>query len=124
MALESVVSHPYHELMAEAQREREIVDSPEGQALLDRVLGAVIAYSDFLDRQGLIFEFVDNGPDWPESPRLKAEALVIAFDYGSGDVIRVKLKGGAIDRIYGNGTNPDPCGLGPPDIPHKPRAED
>lgn len=44
---DNIVSHPHSELMAEAQREREICDSPEGRALLDRVFDAIAAYSDF-----------------------------------------------------------------------------
>jgi hypothetical protein len=36
----------------------------------------------------------------------------------------ITLKDGALDRVYGNGLNPDPFGLGPPDIPHKRRTDD
>jgi hypothetical protein len=36
----------------------------------------------------------------------------------------VTLKDGACDRVYGNGRNPCAFGLGPPDIPHKPRDKD
>jgi hypothetical protein len=109
----SVVFHPHRELMAEAQREREVISSPEGQALLDRVLETVRAYSEFLEQHGLIWE-----------SRLKASSLVITHDYGAGDVLDVCLKDGALDRVYGNGTNPDPLGGGPPDISHKQRMDD
>ena len=117
---DSIVSHPHRGLMAEAQHEREVVDSPEGQAQLDAVFKAVHAYSEFLDRHGVIWE--DDVGDWP---RLKAQALVITVDYGrgAGDIV-VGLKDGAINRVYGNGTNPDPRGLGPPDILHKHRDDD
>jgi hypothetical protein len=37
--------------------------------------------------------------------------------------IDITLKDGALDRVYGNGTNPDPYGRGPPDIPHEPRED-
>jgi hypothetical protein len=102
------------ELMAEARRERAAVESGEGQALLAKVIGAVGAYSSFLDRQGLIWS----------GGRLKADALVVALDYGAGgNPIDVALKGGALDRVYGDGVNPDPFGRGPADIPHKPRGD-
>jgi hypothetical protein len=113
-----IVPHPYRELLAEAQREREVVDGPEGQALLNAVFDAVGAYSDFLERHGLIWE---DSPD--DLPRLKAQALVITVDYGRV-YTNVTLKDGAIDRVYGNGTNPDIEGRGPPDIPHKRRDDD
>jgi hypothetical protein len=58
-------------------------------------------------------QLVTNGPR-PDWPRLKAQALVITVDYGRADGIDISLKGGPIDRIYGNGTNPDPFGLGGP----------
>jgi hypothetical protein len=115
---DSVVSHPYHELMAEAQREREVVDSPEAQALLDTIFEAVGAYSDFLERHGLIRD------DYPDYPRLKARALVATVDYGKAGEMDVPLKVGALDRVYGNATNPDPFGQGPSDIPHKQRNDD
>jgi hypothetical protein len=97
--------------MTEAQRECEIVESTETQALLERVFEAVSAYSEFLERQGLIWE------DREDTVRLKASALVITVDYGAGGDIDVRLKDGALDRVYGNGTNPDPFGAGPSDIP-------
>jgi hypothetical protein len=116
---DSVASHPYRELMAEAQHEREVADSPEGAALQDAVCVAVIAYSDFLERNGLIW---GSGSDWP---RQKARALVITRDYGEGyGTTDFTLKDGPLDRVYGNGRNPDPEGRGPPDIPHKRRGDD
>jgi hypothetical protein len=118
--IDNVVSHPHHGLMAEARNEREVVDSAEARALRDAAVKAALAYSEFLEQHGLIWEY---GPD--DWLRLKASALVITVDYGgsAGDV-SVTLKDGALDRVYGNGTNPDPCGLGPPDIPHKQRNDD
>jgi hypothetical protein len=117
----SVVPHPHHELLAEAEREREAVNSREGKALLDAVVKAVGAYSDFLDRQGLIWDH-DLDPD--NLPRMKATALVVTVDYGKAEQMDIVLRDGAIDRVYGNGTNPDFEGRGPPDIPHKPRNDD
>jgi hypothetical protein len=78
---------------------------------------------DRLEREGLIWEFgVDPcDPDWP---RMKAQALVITLDYGRCTGIEIQLKDGALDRVYGNGMNPDPRGFGPPDIPHKRRNDD
>src|SRR5690242_11848953 len=115
---DSVASHPHRELMAEAQREREVADSPEGTALQDAITRALIAYADFLERTGLI---------WDESydlPRQKARALVGTYDYDNGGAISIKLKDGSLDRVYGNGTNPDFARRGPTDIPHKPRDYD
>jgi hypothetical protein len=109
--------------MAEASREREIADSREGQALREAIFKAVNAYSEFLESHGLIWEYgVD--PDDPNWPRMKAEALVVTLDYGKCNGIEIRLKDGALDRVYGNGTNTDPSGLGPPDIPHKQRSDD
>jgi hypothetical protein len=116
---DSVASHPYRELMAEAQHEREVADSPEGAALRDAVCAAVSAYSDFLERQGVIWEYSSD------CPRLKAQALVITADYGEDyGTIDITLKDGPLDRVYGNGRNPDPEGRGPPDIPHERRDGD
>jgi hypothetical protein len=118
-----IVPHPHRDLMAEAKREREVADSQEGQALQHAICMAVNAYSEFLEREGLIWEFgVDLcDPDWP---RMKAQALVITLDYGRCRGIEIQLKDGALDRVYGNGVNPDPAGFGPPDIPHKRRNDD
>ncbi len=110
-------------LMEEAKREREVADSPEGEALREAIFKAVEAYSQFLEREGLIWEYgVDlNDPDWP---RLKAQALVITVDYGRANGIDITLKDGALDRVYGNGVNPDPYGFGPSDISHNWRSDD
>jgi hypothetical protein len=107
----------------EAQHEREVAGSPEAQALQNAICEAVNAYSDFLERRGVIWEF-GVYPDDPDWPRLKAEALVITLDYGLANGIEIILKDGALDRVYGNGSNPDPFGLGPHDIPHQPRTDD
>ena len=119
---DNVVPHPYRDLMAEAEHEREVADSPEAQALQANIYKAVMAYSDFLEREGVIWQ--DGVRDWdPDLPRMKAQALVITFDYGKYG-IEIHLKDGPIDRVYGNGVNPDFEGIGPPDIPHKPRRND
>ena len=114
-----VVQHPHHDPMVEAARERELADSAEGQALLTAIDSAVRAYSDFLERHGLIWEDV---PD--DLPRLKAQALVVTLDYGDGNyAVDISLKDGACDRVYGNGVDPDPDGRGPPAIPHERRPD-
>jgi hypothetical protein len=116
----NVVLHPHHDLLAEAEHERKVVESAEGQALQEALFEALQAYSRFLDRHGLIWE-------WRESDycRLKASALIATVEYGktAGDM-EICLKDGAIDRVYGNGRNPDPDEQGPSDIPHKPRSDD
>lgn len=120
---DDIVPHPHRDLMAEAQHEREVVDSSEGRALREAVCKAVDAYSQFLERRGLLWEFGVR-PDDPDWPRMKAQALVVTVDYGKLNWIDLALKGGALDRVYGNGVNPDPEGLGPPDIPRKFRDDD
>jgi hypothetical protein len=120
MVTDNIVPHPHHDLMAEVERECEVIGSPEGQALMHAICNAVSAYSDFLYRQGLIWnEDFDPG----NLPRMKATALVVTEDFGKMGQIDFVLKDGALDRVYGNGTNPDPLGRGPPDIPHKPRRD-
>jgi hypothetical protein len=100
--------------MAEAKREREVVDSPEAEALQTTLMDAARAYWDFLDRNGLIDEVTADGEF-----RIKATGLVVTVTLDG--TVDVTLKDGACDRVYGNGQNPDPCGAGPDDIPHQPR---
>jgi hypothetical protein len=108
----NIVKHPHHDLLAEAKREREVVESPEGQARLTALMDAARAYWDFLERNHLIYE----------DDRVKATALVVTVTpCGTTDVT---LKDGALDRVYGNGQNPDPDDRGPADIPHKPREDE
>jgi hypothetical protein len=76
---DNVVSHPHRDLMAEAKRERKVADSPEAQALQADIYKAVNPYSEFLEREGVIWEFGVREPDFP---RMKARALVITLDYG------------------------------------------
>jgi len=106
---DNVVPHPKRGLMTEANMERQIVSSPEALALQEEIDKAVRAYSDFLERHGLIWE--DGRDPYPDFLRLKASALVVTLDYaedlGSTDI---SLKDGALDRVYGDGANPDPCG--------------
>src|SRR6476659_8662006 len=71
---DNVVSHPHRDLMAEAKREREIADSAEGQVLQQAICKAVNAYSEFLEREGVIWEFGVDPAD-PNWPRMKAQAL-------------------------------------------------
>ena len=112
----NIVKHPHQDLLAEAKREREVVESPEGQALLNVLMDAARAYWDFLDRNGLIDEVTADGEF-----RIKATGLVVTVTLdGTTDVT---LKDGACDRVYGNGQNPDPSGAGPGDIPRKSRDD-
>ena len=67
---DNIVEHPHRDLMAEAEHERSIVDSPEAEKLKGAVFDAVITYSDFLEQQGLIFEFSADPDNF--CPRLKA----------------------------------------------------
>jgi hypothetical protein len=40
---------------------------------------------------------------------LKAQALVVTLDYGDGDnAVDIKLKNGPLDRLHGDGVDPDP----------------
>ncbi len=78
-----------------------------------------MAYSDFLEDRGVIWDDCAS-----EFPRMKARALVVTFDYGEYAGVDIALKDGALDRVYGNGVNPDPDGLGPPDIARKRRSDD
>ncbi len=106
----------------EAEREREVADSPEGRALQMAIANAVVAYADFLEDRGVIWE---DGVDPDGLPGLKARALVVTFDYGNGDAaIDIRLKDGAVDRVHRNGMNPNLDGRGPRDIPHKRRRDD
>jgi hypothetical protein len=93
------------DLMMEAKTERAVADSAEGQALMDEIDKAVRAYSDFLEDRGVIWS--EHDPD--EIPRLKAQALVVTLDYGDGDnAVDIKLKNGPLDRLCGDGVDPDP----------------
>ena len=127
----NIVKHPHHDLVAEAKREREVVESSEGQALLTALMDAARAYWDFLERNDIIFEddadveyacgLDGSAADVSVWPRVKATALVVTVTLCGTNVT---LKDGAIDRVYGNGVNPDPDGRGPADIPHEPREDD
>jgi hypothetical protein len=94
------------DLVVRAEREREIVSSPEAQALQQAIYKAVRAYSDFLERHdGLIW-----GRDGDDGlPTMMAQALVITADYGADyGSIDITLKDGALDQLYGEGADPDP----------------
>ena len=93
----TIVQHPHRDLMAEAEHERSIVDSAEAEKLKGAIFAAVRAYSDFLERHGLIF-----GDE--AIPRLKASALIVTEGYGEHyGTTDITLKDGACDRVYGNG---------------------
>jgi hypothetical protein len=99
----NVVDHPKRAAMWEAERERELADSPEGQALLEAIDKAVRAYTEFLERHNMIWDWECDGVDH-YGPRLMAQALVVTLDYGDGDfAVDIKLKDGPLDRVYGDG---------------------
>jgi hypothetical protein len=106
----NVLPHPKRGPMIEAKIERDLVDSPEADVLQNAIFKAVTAYVDFL---------LDNDVIWDDSsnldgiPRMKAQALVVTADFGIDPTgaIDITLKGGALDRVYGDGVNPDPNGL-------------
>jgi hypothetical protein len=66
---DNIIPHPHRDLMAEAKHEREVADSAEAQALQADIYNAVNAYSKFLEREGVIWEFGVKDPDFP---RMKA----------------------------------------------------
>jgi hypothetical protein len=97
--------------MLEAKHEREVADSPEAQALQEAIRKAVDAYWQFLEGRGVLWDDADA--------RVKASALVVT---ANAIEIDIRVRDGALNWVYGNGTNPHP-GLGPPDIPHKMRPD-
>jgi hypothetical protein len=117
---DDVVAHPFRELLAEAQREREIADTPKARALQCAIAKAVADYEDYLIEHGILWE--EDPDDVDGMPRFKATGIVITNDWCGG--CDITLKDGALDRVYGNGKNSDPYGRGPPDIPHRPRTVD
>ena len=96
--------------MTEAKFEKEVAASVEAKVLQKAIFNAVETYSDFLERHGLIWDY-GHQPDDHDFPRLKASALVVTLDYKDLDTIRIMLKDGAIDRVYGKGVNPDPTDI-------------
>ena len=61
-------------LAIEAAHETEVVGSPEAEALQEAICNAVRAYSDFLERHGLIWE--DGDPDGPAPHPSSEQALL------------------------------------------------
>jgi hypothetical protein len=110
--MSNVVAHPHRELMVEAKREREIVDTPKARALQEAIFEAVEAYWKYLNDHGLIMEEDSSSDHY----RVKASALMVTVDLPG--TIEIWIKNGAADRVFGNGVNPDPDGRGPSDVPH------
>ena len=88
------------ELMMQATKERAVADSPNGLDLQNRLYEAVLAYGDFLEQQGLFWS--DSDP-----PKLKASALVVTLNFAE-DELNIILKDGPLDRLHGDGVDPDP----------------
>lgn len=99
--MSNVVNHPACALMAEAEAERAIADTPEAEALQRAIFDAVRAYYKYLDRHGLFYD--------ADRELVRASGLNVFCDM-CGNVETV-LKDGPLDRCYGNGMDPDPfCG--------------
>jgi hypothetical protein len=93
------INHP-SALMAEAKREREVVDTAEAQALMAAIFRAVSTYRDYLDCHGLFYD--------DDRELMLASGLRVTCDInGEMEII---LKDGPIDRLYGDGEDPDPFG--------------
>jgi hypothetical protein len=122
--MHNVVQHPKRGLMTEAKIQRELINSPEADGLHEAIFKAIRAYVDFLDHHNMIWE---NGPDPNDLPRLKAKALVVTVDFGEDlGTVDIWLKDSALDRVYGDGVNPDPFGrdADPPPPPRSPRRRE
>jgi hypothetical protein len=91
------------DLLAKAELEREVVDSPQGQALQQAIYRAVSAYSNLLDRHGLIWEF-----GFDSDFEMNAEALLIAFDLSNAKM-KILLAEGPCDRFYPVKAHPEPA---------------
>jgi hypothetical protein len=72
------MTNNHAELIAEAQYERDVADSPEAQALQNAIADAVDAYEDFLQRRNLIWDSSDD----PDCPRIRVESLIITRSFG------------------------------------------
>jgi len=79
-----------------------------GRAGIDRPFGGCQARAFSLDH-------VDDYPAGrrlSDFSRMKAQALVVTLDYGDGNGgVEIVLKDGALDRLFGDGVNPDPYGF-------------
>ena len=102
--MSKIVEHPKRNLMLEAMIERELADRHEAEHLQEAIFNAVRAYATFLESHGLIWE---DRPE-PEPVRMKAAALVVTLDFSDPFTIDISLKDGALDRVYGGGSDPDP----------------
>ena len=102
--MSSVVDHPAAALMREVEAERAIAETPEADALMDKVCRAISDYWNYLDRQGFIYDEKRN--------LMRASALHVIYDVLGCEFI---LKDGAIDHRYNGGEDPDPFyqGLNP-----------
>lgn len=86
------------ELSMQAKIERELVHSPEAEALQRKICDAVLDYSHLLESRGLIWD-EENG----DYGGLKAQALVITLDFGDGNqAVTITLSGGALDPFRGS----------------------
>jgi hypothetical protein len=102
--MSKIVEHPKRNLMLEAMIERNVSNMPEAELLQEAIFNTVQAYADFLESHGLIWE---DRPE-PEPVRMKAAALVVTLDFSDPGTIDISLKDGALDRVYGGGSDPDP----------------
>jgi hypothetical protein len=76
--------------------ECQVADLPEAKRLRDAIRDAMFAYQTFLEDHGLVWK-EDLADDYP----LKAQKLIaeINFEYPDcGQVVDIRLAGGALDR--------------------------
>jgi hypothetical protein len=84
------------EVVASAEYERAVADSPEAEKLTEDISKAMLAYWQFLVER----EVIEDGTEM-----LVAEANDMAVD--------ITLKGGAIDRLYADAPTDDDGALKP-----------
>jgi hypothetical protein len=94
--MSEVVVHPYQEAMVEAKRELAIARTPEAEAMLEAILTAIQHYTDYLDREGLFYNY-EHPEDPDDMPIVVSEALVITSHPCFG--IDIILKNGSC-RVF------------------------
>ena len=97
--------------MAQAGRERAIVDAPKAVAMKEAIFAAVHKYMTYLNRAGMFYQ--DEHPDNSDYvPLTVSTALVVTAHPYLG--IDISLKDGPLQRVFGLGVDPDPDGRNPP----------
>jgi len=83
---DKIVQHPRRDM----KLERDIMRSPEAQALQHAIGTAISAYADYLERTGLVFNESDNAIGWRDD---RPKSLVVRWEFNQGMVIT--LDGGS-----------------------------